>query len=277
MNDCEMDFKFFIKEDKKMTINGINGANSRAGVMGMNQETDPYIRNIQNQITNEQKRLQELSSNEDLTMEEKMKKRQEIQQKISDLNVQLRQYQAEQRREKQQEKSASMDDLSGGTENSESTKMGSKNTGLSQTSMTAMISADSSIKQAKIQGSVAANLEGKANVLKSEIINSHGRSLEKKKEELADIEQKAQSATVSQMSTLGDAVKTVKEASQEENKDTKTQNAKEKDSEETVSDTDAKEENVSGSKDVSVPESTSVTEETVTPKPTVYKSVDIRL
>ena len=44
-----------------------------------------------------------------------MKKRQEIQQQISDLNMQLRQHQMEQRKEKQQAKSSSMDDMLGGT------------------------------------------------------------------------------------------------------------------------------------------------------------------
>ena len=46
--------------------------------------------------------------------EEKMKKRQEIQQQIADLNNQLRQHQIEQRKE-QQAKKTSMDDMLGGT------------------------------------------------------------------------------------------------------------------------------------------------------------------
>ena len=79
-----------------------------------------------------------------------MKKRQEIQQQISDLNMQLRQHQIEQRRaersEKQQTKDSSMDDILGGT----NAKTDSKSAGLSQASMTAMISADTSIKQANV-------------------------------------------------------------------------------------------------------------------------------
>ena len=81
-----------------MTINGISGANTQTAQMGMNQAMDSYSKNIQNQIANAQKQLQELSSNEGMTLEEKMKKRQEIQQQISDLNMQLRQHQIEQRR-----------------------------------------------------------------------------------------------------------------------------------------------------------------------------------
>ena len=200
-----------------MTINGINGANTQIGQMGMNQATDSYSRNIQDQIANAQKHLQEISSNEDMTLEEKMKKRQEIQQQISDLNVQLRQHQMEQRREKQQQaKGSSMDDMLGGTKNAEG-----KSSGLSQASMTAMISADISIKQAKVQGSVATKMEGRAGVLESEIKldQARGGDTHKKEEELAEVEQKARAATSSQLSTLADAGKTMEEAAKEANKD----------------------------------------------------------
>ena len=155
-----------------MTINSINGANTQIKQMGTSQATDSYSQNIHNQIANAQKQLQELSSNEDMTLEEKMKKRQEIQQQISDLNMQLRQHQMEQRRaamggsEKQQAKDSSMDDMPGGTK---SGKTGSGSNGLSQASMTAMISAGISMKQAKAQGSVAVKMEGRAGVLESEI------------------------------------------------------------------------------------------------------------
>ena len=47
-----------------MTINGISGTNGQMGQMGMRQATDSYSRNIQNQIANAQKQLQDLSSNE---------------------------------------------------------------------------------------------------------------------------------------------------------------------------------------------------------------------
>ena len=202
-----------------MKINGISGSNAQMGQMGMNQATDSYSRNIQSQIANAQKQLQELSSNEEMTLEEKMKKRQEIQQQISDLNMQLRQHQAEQRKEKQQAKASSMDDMK--------SKAGEKGIGMSQASMTAMISADTSIKQAKVQGSVATSMEGRAGVLESEIKNNHGADVTKKKEELADVTQKAQAATVSQMNTLAEANKAMEEAAVVERGDNKTSGAKE--------------------------------------------------
>lgn len=202
-----------------MKINGISGSNAQMGQMGMNQATDSYSRNIQSQIANAQKQLQELSSNEEMTLEEKMKKRQEIQQQISDLNMQLRQHQAEQRKEKQQAKASSMDDMK--------SKAGEKGIGMSQASMTAMISADTSIKQAKVQGSVATSMEGRAGVLESEIKNNHGADVTKKKEELADVTQKAQAATASQMNTLAETNKAMEEAAVTERGDNKTSGVKE--------------------------------------------------
>ncbi len=210
-----------------MTINGINGTNAQRGQMGMNPATDSYSRNIQNQIANAKKQLQELSSNEEMTLEEKRKKRQEIQQEISDLQMQLRQHQMEQRRaavsgsEKQQEKASSRDDMLGGTK----ANAGEKSTGLSQASMTAMLSADTSVKQAKVQGSAATEMKGRANVLKAEI--KQGGSTEAKEGELADLEQKAVNATASQMNTLAEANKAVEEAAAAERTDNKASGAKE--------------------------------------------------
>ncbi len=204
-----------------MKINGINGTNRQMGQMGMNQATDSYSRNIQNQIANAQKQLQDLSSNEEMTVEEKMKKRQEIQQQISDLNMQLRQHQMEQRKEKQQAKDSSMDGMLGGTK----ANAGEKNTGLSQASMTAMLSADTSAKQAKVQGSVAAKMEGRTNVLKAEI--KQGGNTEAKEKELAELEQKAVDATASQMNTLAETNKAVKEAAEAEHNDSKASDVKE--------------------------------------------------
>ncbi len=205
-----------------MKINSTNGANTQMAQMGMNQAADSYSRNIQNQIANAQKQMQELSSNEDMTLEEKMKKRQEIQQQIADLNMQLRQHQIDQRKEKQQAKASSMDDKLDGMK----TTAGETNTGLSQASTTAMLSADTSIKQAKVQGSVATRMQDGANVLKAEV-KQGGGNVEAKKEKIAELEQKAENVTASQMSTLAEANKAVEEAAASEHNDNKTSEAKE--------------------------------------------------
>ena len=174
-----------------MRINGLNGANTPVGGMNMTKATDSVSKNIQNQIANAQKQLQELSANKDMSIEEKMKKRQEIQQQITDLNNQLRQHQIEQRKE-QQAKKSSMDDMLGGSKKT-APKAGKQSTGLSQASMKAMISADSAMAQAQVQGSVATKMEGRAGVLEAEIKldQARGDDVEKKKEELAEVQQKA--------------------------------------------------------------------------------------
>ena len=58
-----------------MTVNGISGANNgmQAGSSGRITQMDSVSKNIQNHIANAQKKLQELSSNEELSMEDSVK------------------------------------------------------------------------------------------------------------------------------------------------------------------------------------------------------------
>lgn len=197
-----------------MMVNGISGADNSMQLGGNASliNMDSVSKNIQNQIANAQKKLQDLSSNEELSIEDKMKKRQEIQQQINNLNQQLRQHQMEQRKE-QQEKKTSMSDMLGGDRNI-AAKSGKQSTGLSQASMQSIILADSSIKQAKVQGSIKKQMEGKTDVLESEINMDKGRgaSTEKKEEELADLQSKVQEVTETQISTLAEAGKKMEEA-----------------------------------------------------------------
>lgn len=199
-----------------MTVNGISGVSMQAGQMGVGQANDPYSRQIKQQIADAQKRLQELSSNQDMSPEEKSKKRQELQKEISDLNMQLKQHQIELRKEKQQENGPTMDDMLGGPNKVKNGKSGNESAGISQANMTAMISADTSMKMADVQGSVATRMEGKAGVLEAEIKldAARGGDVRKKQEELADVTKKAEEATASQMTSLADANKTVKEAAE---------------------------------------------------------------
>ena len=152
-----------------MVTNSLSGTGGlQPKLPGMNVKMDSTSKNIQNQIANAQKKLQELSSNTEMGVEEKMKKRQEIQQEITSLQQQLRQHQIMQRKE--QQKDASVDDMLPARSKDKNTdKTGNKGNGLSQAGMQAMISADSSVKQAKVQGSTASKFEGRAGVLEAEI------------------------------------------------------------------------------------------------------------
>lgn len=199
-----------------MTVNGISGVGMQSGQMGVGQANDPYSKFIKQQIADAQKQLQELSSNQDMSVEEKSKKRQELQKEISDLNMQLKQHQIELRKEKQQENGPTMDDMLGGSNKVKSGKAGNESAGISQASMTAMISADTSMKMANVQGSVATGMEGKAGVLEAEIKldASRGGDVSRKQEELADVKKKAEEATASQITSLADANKKMEEAAE---------------------------------------------------------------
>ena len=241
-----------------MRINGINGTNTQVGGMNMTQANDSFSKNIQNQIANAQKQLQELSENKDMSMEEKMKRRQEIQQQITDLNNQLRQHQIEQRKEQQENAAKS-------AEKKDSAKKADKGTGLSQASMTAIISADAAMSQAQVQGSVATRMEGRAGVLEAEIKldSANGGNVEAKQEELAKVQQKAVAVGASQTNTLALVSKDIEEAANADKTDNKKENVP-ADGEKKSVDTD-------------VAESVAVDNEVVVPKRAVYSHVDVRL
>lgn len=220
-----------------MTISGASkvnaGAGAPAGQSGIGKGSDPVSKEIQDKIARAQKQLQELSANTELSADAKMKKRQELQKQISDLNVQLRQHQVEQRKKEREEK-ASFDDMLGTQpKNGKASEKGQTAAVPSQANMEAMISAGTSMEQAKVHGSVATKMENRAEVLKAEIKLDSGRAgssnIEDKKAEVAELEQKAMEATSSQMSSLAEANKTLEEASKEEQtKEEKDENDDEK-------------------------------------------------
>ena len=206
-----------------MTIGGITNASS--GVQrgaGLNPQADSVSRSLQNQIAQAQKELRELSSNDSMTAEEKMKRKQEIQQEIANLNQQLRQHQMEQKREQQSARKAAEE----GTKNGAGVKPGDakpgkakpagKAEGLSQAGMQSMLSADASVKQARVQGRTVTGMEGRAGVLKAEIRQDAGGNTQAKEAELAEIEQRALKAETSQMNTLARANREMKKVSETE-------------------------------------------------------------
>lgn len=211
-----------------MTINGINGSNG-INWMGNTRNMDSYTKDIQNQIARAQKELQEISANEELSVEEKIKKKQEIQKQITDLNNALRQHQIERRRQQQQQKADKMQEALGGKQRDKAAEKNVEN-GISEIKMEAMISADSSIEQAKVQSSVSKSLEGKAKELAAEIkLDGKRANPEKKQTEIADLNSKSQAAMKDSISSLQKANTTMKEALEKEEaaKDNKAEDTKE--------------------------------------------------
>lgn len=187
----------------------------------MGKATDSLEKGIQHQIGNVQKQLQELSSNKEMSIEEKMKKRQELQEQINDLNKQLRQHQIDQRREMQKTKSPSK-------EASNHKMESSKKAGFSQASMTAMISADSAINQAKNLEGIVTQMEGRKNTLATEIKldAQRGRDVEAKQGELEDLENCIMKVEASQITTMNKANKDMSEAAKTDQKAEKTEEGK---------------------------------------------------
>lgn len=228
-----------------MNINGVGGAGASQNTAGIaaskSGQMDPESKNLQQQIEKLQNDLKEISANQDIPADTKMKKRQEIQKQISDLEIQLRQHQIDARkaeREKKKEES-SFDDLLG-TKPQQKQENGS-NIGMSAESMTAMVAADVSVKQANIHGSTAQKMEGRANVLEMEMKLDGGRggssNVDLKESELADVKEAAQKATASQLGSLAQASETLQNAAKNDQADNRTED-KEKDADENSGDTE---------------------------------------
>ena len=181
--------------------------------------SDAYSKNIEEQIRNAEKKLQDLSKDDKIPPDERMKKQQEIRKEITELQTELRQHEMEIRQEERQQKASgtSMEDMLGG-ETQVRGKGEKKGTGFSDAGMKAMISADASIKQADIQGSVKTTMEGKAGVLESEIKldKARGADTAKKEEELADLQAGVSGLTSGQLKTLSAANKEMEKAEEEE-------------------------------------------------------------
>ena len=85
--------------------------------------------------------------------------------------------------------------------------------GMQNMPMHSLISASSSIDRIKVQGAVKSQMDGKAGVLRAEIkIDAEHGNVEKKMEELADIEAKAEKVGNMQMNAISDVNKTLRES-----------------------------------------------------------------
>ena len=85
--------------------------------------------------------------------------------------------------------------------------------GMQNMPMHSLISASSSIDRIKVQGAVKSQIDGQAGVLRAEIkIDAEHGNVEKKMEELADIEAKAEKVGNMQMNAISDVNKTLRES-----------------------------------------------------------------
>ncbi len=190
--------------------------NSAGGQMSGIQKVDSVSRSIKNKIFDMQRKMQQLSSEEDISEEEKMRERQELQQEIARLNAKLRQQQAEADREKRQEELAKEAQAEAETENRGVEYISSMDNKSASTDTEEMISARQSARQISDRGKIVAKIEGGIVVLKGEIKQDEirGEDVEGKKAELAKQEKRAQRAQSPHITVLDETRESMKKAAQ---------------------------------------------------------------
>lgn len=227
-----------------MTVNGIGQNVSlprQTEKMDTSRINDAESTGIQNRITDAQQQLQRLSSDKELTAEEKKQKRQEVQKEIADLNRELRQRQMELRRkqiEKQEEEEKGekpweenrTGELTGtakisGTEEKEEKEDAAKDRErmrqeeeerqmpFPRKNEAAMLAAAEAKDQAGAQRQVVISLEGTARITQSEIDQDtrRGQNTERKEEALKATEERAARAASAQMGLLSNAAKDIRQ------------------------------------------------------------------
>ncbi len=212
-----------------MTIGKIGHNESLSTQINMSRVSDTESKGLQNQISVARQQLEKLSTNQEMTVEEKKQKRQEIQNQISELNRELRQRQAELRREQLQES---------GKENGQAQKLEEDGTKkfpgqdeekeneketnaarqekeekviLPYRKMEAILTAKSVENQAGTQERVVSDLTGRARIVQSEIAQDAGRGqeTERKEEALEELERRAARASEAQMGFLTNAAQQI--------------------------------------------------------------------
>ncbi len=193
---------------------GINAANYSQMQNANNTNQDSQLKSIQKQIENVQQQLQNLSNNEEMSMEEKMNIRKELQQQLLDLNRQMSQRKMEIQQERWKKSTAKAEKQETVQRNSDKQEFNVIGT----TTVQGIISADASMKQVKTVQSTKTNMEGKAGVLESEIKMDKGRggSTESKEAELKKLNDRINNASADMMDKISDIGATL-EKSREEN------------------------------------------------------------
>lgn len=187
-----------------MQIQGIGSISPFSSGSSTALGDDGRLQQLQQQIQQLQKEMQDLSQNDELSMEEKMKKRQEINQEIQTLRQQVQQVQREIRKQENQKKQEnSIDELAGGSKQKQSATM-------TAGKIRALIAGDKAMEQADVGMKTSSEMDARAKVLQSEIYTDQLRGIDtgQKEEELSDIEQRSDLAKA-------EAIRTASEASEE--------------------------------------------------------------
>lgn len=177
-----------------MAISNVSTTNTpAANTVSPTSVADSESRNLRNQIANAQQRLNKLSSDSEISQEEKAKERQEIQKQIAELNRKLRQRRIEQKEEaaeatEKQEKQKQLQNIEQEKEEAKPQEEDKSNT--SAVHMQNMLTADSKLRQQQIQESTSRATEGLEGILEAEIKSDtlYGSDTTAKEEKLSDMQ-----------------------------------------------------------------------------------------
>lgn len=188
-----------------MSISGVSASQSVLAQRTVKQEpVDAISKSIENEISDVQRQRQQVSK-QDLSADEKMKKRQELQQEISRLNNQLRQRQAEARKKQNKEKVAKERDAENvkadnekkeqvaaskkdetKEKEAESKTVEMQDAKKERVKEQTVVSAEVAVSQSRLQNKVVSGIRNNINVLKGEIRQdkARGENVDDKKEQL---------------------------------------------------------------------------------------------
>lgn len=188
-----------------MSISGVSALKNVSAERTIKQEpVDAISKSIENEISDVQRQRQQVSK-QDLSADEKMKKRQELQQEISRLNNQLRQRQTETRREQNKEKVAKERDVENAKADDEKKAQGaaSKKDETRETETEGktvemqdakkekinehtVVSAEDAISRSRLQSRVVSGIRNDIKILQGEIRQdkARGENVDDKKEQL---------------------------------------------------------------------------------------------
>jgi len=190
-----------------MAINSISLNKVAANVTSpVVSSTDTETKSIQNQITNKQQSLKRLTSDTEMSAEEKAKEQQEIRKQIAELNRKLRMLQMEKEEEaKEAKKEQEQKNVSDENEAKEVSKEKSdksisdenikeqqKKTNIPPQNIQKMLEADNLLQKERIQQNVYQEKELAKDMLETEIKSDefYGNDTTVKKQELSDLMKK---------------------------------------------------------------------------------------
>ncbi len=192
-----------------MNINSIsNNADARNSQAVNSSRQDSILNSIQRQIMDVQSKLKKLNENKDMSAEEKMNRRKELQQQLQDLNRQLTQRKMELQKE-QMERRAEEATANAVKNKEQETEPGT----MDSASMHGLVNASSSMESVKAAQSVKTRQEGEARIMESEIKldQARGSSTEGKQGRLSNLRSRIESSSDYVMRELTKVNKSVKE------------------------------------------------------------------